>query len=146
MTVILCSVATAWTRFKPLSYIEPKIVLFVLNIKSNFTSLSLVSVFAAEDKHELFVVFHDEGYTVYEPNHCHIEHQVSGSFSNFRMFPEYGGTPVTMCPEDEDCSWGAAVNVQNRLLYVTQPRLNRVVVIELMDRFNPVEVSIGAIE
>ena len=91
--------------------------------------------------YEVFLVFHDKGYTAYEPSHCHIEHQVSGSFSMFKLLPEYGPTLPTLCPEDADCSWGDAVNVKNKFIYISQPKLNRVVVIEIQDRSNPVEVG-----
>ena len=90
----------------------------------------------------MFLVFHDKGYTAYEPSHCHIEHQVSGAFSMFKLLPEYGTTLPALCPEDGVCSWGDAVNVRNKFIYISQPKLNRIVVIEIQDRSNPVEVSI----
>ena len=97
------------------------------------------------------MVFHDKGYTVYEPSRCHVEHQVTGDFSNFKTLPEYGPTSARLCGNDEPktpgphqqvvCSWGQAVNVRNKFIYISQPEQNRVVVIEIQDRSNPVEVS-----
>ena len=93
------------------------------------------------------MVFHDEGYTVYEPSRCHLEHQVTSDFSNFKSLPEYGPTSTQLCGGEEGdqkralCSWGQAVNVRNKFIYISQPTLNRVVVIEIQDRSNPVEVS-----
>jgi len=96
---------------------------------------------AAQDTHEVFVIFHDDGFTVYEPNHCYIEHQVSGDFSNFVLQPPYGISLHTLCDGEKPCSWGSAVNVRNRFIYVSQPLLNRVIVIEIQKRSNPVEVG-----
>jgi len=31
----------------------------------------------------VYVAFHDEGYTVYSPAHCHVQHTVAGSFEAF---------------------------------------------------------------
>jgi len=87
------------------------------------------------------VIFHDDGFTVYEPNHCYIEHQVSGDFSNFVLQPPYGISLHTLCDGEKPCSWGSAVNVRNRFIYVSQPLLNRVIVIEIQKRSNPVEVG-----
>lgn len=90
-------------------------------------------------QNELFSVFHDHGYTVYEVGHCHTEHQVSADFHGFKVLPGQRSTPDTLCPTNETCSWSDAVVVKNKFIYIAQPKLNRVVVIE-MDRSNPVEV------
>ena len=82
---------------------------------------------------EYYIVFHAEGYTVYEPNHCHIVHVVSRDFALV-------GQGSVLCPTNKSCEWGEAAHVGNKFVYVAQPNLNRVVVIELSDRFNPIEV------
>lgn len=86
------------------------------------------------------MAFHDEGYSVYEPGHCHVQHVVTGDFDAFKTRPHHGrdDTPW-LCEQNGSCSWGGAVNVKNKFIYVTQPKLNRVVVIEISDRFNPIE-------
>ena len=94
----------------------------------------------SSDPHEAFLVFHDEGYTAYEPSRCHLQHQVSKDFSHFSRVPEYGNDLKELCDLDGPCSWGEAVNVKNKNVYVSQPEFNRVVVLEIMERFNPVEV------
>ncbi len=99
-------------------------------------------MFSEEEMYEVFAVFHDKGYTIYEPNHCHIEHQVLAPFNMFKILPEYGDLMPTLCDVSKACSWGSAVNVLNKFIYITQPDLNRVVVIEIQDRSNPVEVRI----
>jgi len=93
------------------------------------------------DQNEAFLVFHDRGYTMYEPSHCHVEHQIPASFAAFKHYPEFTDVLLSLCPADgQPCSWGQAVNVRNAFIYITQPKLNRVVVIELRDRANPVEI------
>lgn len=95
-----------------------------------------------EDPYELFLVFHDDGYSVHEPSHCHIQHIVSGTFDAFKFRPDIANdnTIRSLCEPNQTCSWGDAVNVGNKFIYVSQPNLNRIVVIEVRDRFNPVEV------
>ncbi len=66
--------------------------------------------------------------------------QVTGAYNMFKIMPEYGETLSSLCRLDEECSWGQAVNVKNKYIYITQPKLNRVVVIDIQDRTNPVEV------
>ena len=114
--------------------------------QSSLVILCIIFSFPEEDLYEVFVVFHDNGYTVYEPMHCHIKHQVGGTFNMFRILPDYGDTLATLCEEGQPCSWGEAVNVRNKFLYVSQPKLNRVVVIEIQDRSNPVEVCFWLIK
>ena len=91
-------------------------------------------------ENEAFLVFHDKGYTMYEPNHCHVEHHIPVTFAAFKHYPEFVDVLMSLCADGEPCSWGQAVNVRNAFIYITQPKLNRVVVIELRDRANPVEV------
>jgi hypothetical protein len=98
-------------------------------------------------------VFHDKGYTVYEPSHCHVEHHIPASFAAFKHVPEFMDVVLTMCRAEDGgtqgegpCSWGEAVNVRDTFVYISQPSLNRVIVIELRDRGNPVEVSGGGVE
>lgn len=111
---------------------------------------------AAETKqNELFAIFHDHGYTVYELNHCHIQHQVAGSFQPSTIPseqssssdaphspPKQSPTHELLCEANKTCSWGDAVNVRNNFIYVTQPDLHRIVVIEVTNRMNPVEVRV----
>ena len=59
----------------------------------------------------------------------------------FKLLPDMDKNEATLCAPGQACSWGEAVNVNNRFLYVTQPKLNRVIVIEIQDRSNPVEVG-----
>jgi hypothetical protein len=93
------------------------------------------SYFAADVRStELVVVFHQNGYTVYETTRCHVDHQVDGAF----QLNSPGG--AALCASRRGCEWGRAVRVRDRYVYVAQPTLDRVVVIETTDRLNPVEV------
>jgi hypothetical protein len=40
------------------------------------------------------------------------------------------------------CTWSDAVTVGEKFIYAAQPALNRIVVIEIVDRLNPVEVRL----
>lgn len=94
-----------------------------------------------ENMSELFIVFHDRGYTVYEVVQCHVKHDVSNDFLLSNAFPELGPLDLgTICPVNDSCSWGDATVVGGLFVYVTQPNMKRVIVVDLKDRFNPVEV------
>ncbi|CAH1795561.1 unnamed protein product [Owenia fusiformis] len=87
---------------------------------------------------EVFVVFHDGGYNVYDPQRCNAQHYITGSYSNFKLLHD---DPVeSLCQQGEPCSWGEAVNVLNKYIYISQPDLNRVIIIDIKDRFNPIQV------
>lgn len=47
-----------------------------------------------------------------------------------------------LCDRDEPCEWGMAVNVRDDLIYVTQPSLSRIVVINVRDNLRPQHVSL----
>ncbi|XP_064636735.1 follistatin-related protein 5-like isoform X2 [Lineus longissimus] len=115
-----------------------------LNAAGEGQDISTVFITDASEKRlptissfERFVVFHDNGFTVYEPELCTTGHQVTWSYSYFKG-PD--GGIRTLCEAEHECSWGSAANIQNRYLYVTQPKLNRVIVISVQNGFNPVEV------
>ncbi|XP_074648310.1 follistatin-related protein 5-like isoform X2 [Tubulanus polymorphus] len=95
-------------------------------------------IMTAEESFERFVVFHDNGYTVYEPQHCHQGHTVNWNYGYFRFPP--GDDLKTLCKSEGQCSWGSVVNVKNTYLYISQPNLNRVVVIGVKNGFNPIQV------
>jgi hypothetical protein len=131
-------------RLQERCFIEPFVCLSHIHVTLHFCSISasfvVVFISLTASIREVFLVFHDKGYTVYEPNHCHVEHQVLTSFSNIKFLPEYGDTVRTLCEQD-GCSWGTAVNVKNQYIYISQPTLHRVIVIEITERNNPVEVG-----
>jgi len=60
---------------------------------------------------------------VYEPTACRLYHQILGN----DIIP---GTQEYVCGGREvNCSWGDAINVANRYVYVAQPHKDRILVI-----------------
>lgn len=90
--------------------------------------------------HESFLVFHEDGYIVYEPNECAIRREVKQDYGNFKYIPEALDGPLSLCEPTHPCSWGSTVNVRDKFIYISQPRENRVVVVEITRRWNPVQV------
>ena len=107
---------------------------------------ALLHIIPSPDSDDTFIVFHLLGYTVYDPHHCYMRHEVRSSFSHFAHPPSASSLP-TLCEVGEEegeegrCAWGSVVTVRNQLAYVSQPELNRVVVVSLVTGFNPIEVS-----
>ncbi|XP_023791849.1 follistatin-related protein 4 isoform X1 [Cyanistes caeruleus] len=77
----------------------------------------------------MFYVFSDDGITVLQPNECEIQRRIRPEERIFTSYEE-------LCPrvEDEDtqsCLWASAVNVRDKYIYVTQPKQNRVIIIDI---------------
>ncbi|XP_006872973.1 PREDICTED: follistatin-related protein 4 [Chrysochloris asiatica] len=76
----------------------------------------------------MFYVFSDDGITVIHPVDCEIQRHLK---PNERIFMSY----EEICPQAEGatppCQWASAVNVRNRYIYVAQPALSRVLVIDV---------------
>ncbi|XP_005523552.1 PREDICTED: follistatin-related protein 4 [Pseudopodoces humilis] len=77
----------------------------------------------------MFYVFSDDGITVLQPNECEIQRRIRPEERIFTSYEE-------ICPrvEDEDtqsCLWASAVNVRDKYIYVTQPKQNRVIIIDI---------------
>ncbi|KAL3876988.1 hypothetical protein ACJMK2_034756 [Sinanodonta woodiana] len=89
---------------------------------------------------ESFVVFHDNGYTIYEPHHCLTQRHVLGDFGNFHFIPEELDDVPSMCQSDGPCVWGSAVTVKGRFVYVSQPQQNRVLVVDATETLNPRQI------
>ncbi|XP_023245992.1 follistatin-related protein 5-like isoform X2 [Copidosoma floridanum] len=70
-----------------------------------------------------FFSFHEWGISVYEPSACRLYHQIKST----DIIP---GTQEYVCVEEGvPCSWGRAINVANRYVYVSQPLKDRILVI-----------------
>lgn len=89
---------------------------------------------------ESFIIFHDDGYTMHEPSECLTQRHVTPNFNNFYFIPDELDAPPALCQPNDPCVWGEAINVMDQFVYVTQPRENRVVVIDVKDTFNPNQV------
>ncbi|XP_014383356.1 follistatin-related protein 4 [Alligator sinensis] len=77
----------------------------------------------------MFYVFSDDGITIIQPNECEIRRHVK---PNERIFTSY----EEICPEVEgeatqSCLWASAINVRDKYIYVTQPRQNRILIIDI---------------
>lgn len=81
----------------------------------------------------VFYVFHKDGVRIFDPDNCGFRHAIPAS----HPLPDL---PGTLCgdPSSSDsesgegmeCSWGDAVNVKGRYVYVTQPSQNRIIIID----------------
>lgn len=91
--------------------------------------------------YETFIVFHDQGFNVYRPGECTLNHAVRASFDKFRHQPlEEKDFHPTLCENQKQCPWGTGVNVNNKYVYVSQPELNRVVLIDIEMGYVPIQV------
>lgn len=90
----------------------------------------------------MFIVFHNKGYDIYEPQHCLVRHEVGGDFTHMQYFPEMMDGVQSLCG-DRECDWGTAINVANKFVYASQSAMNRVVIIDVTKQWNPVQVRVS---
>ncbi|XP_012252708.2 follistatin-related protein 5-like isoform X2 [Athalia rosae] len=77
----------------------------------------------AASEERRFFSFHEWGVSIYEPSACRLYHQIKSS----DIIP---GTQEYVCGgKGIGCSWGRAINVANRYVYVSQPEKDRILVI-----------------
>ncbi|XP_022249365.1 follistatin-related protein 5-like [Limulus polyphemus] len=70
-----------------------------------------------------FFAFHDWGVSVYDPDNCRLYHQMQST----DIIP---GTQEYVCGDRGiKCSWGRAINVADRYVYVSQPTKDRILII-----------------
>uniref|UniRef100_I3NFN7 Follistatin like 4 n=1 Tax=Ictidomys tridecemlineatus TaxID=43179 RepID=I3NFN7_ICTTR len=77
----------------------------------------------------MFYVFSDNGIVVIHPMDCEIQRHLKPTEKIFMSYEE-------ICPQGEgsatqSCQWASAVNIRNRYIYVAQPALNRVLVVDV---------------
>ncbi|KAM5298879.1 follistatin-related protein 4 [Ctenodactylus gundi] len=76
----------------------------------------------------MFYVFSEDGILVIHPVDCEIQRHLKPTEKIFMSYKE-------ICPQGGDatqtCQWASAVNVRNRYIYVAQPALSRVLVIDV---------------
>ncbi|EEC08615.1 cell adhesion molecule, putative, partial [Ixodes scapularis] len=78
---------------------------------------------AAPSEERRFFAFHDWGVAVYDPDNCRLYHQIQ----SVDIIP---GTQEYVCGDrGTNCSWGRAINVADRYVYVSQPTKGRVLII-----------------
>ncbi|XP_052613826.1 follistatin-related protein 4 isoform X2 [Peromyscus californicus insignis] len=77
----------------------------------------------------MFYVFSDDGIIGIHPVDCEVQRRLKPTEKIFMSYEE-------ICPHGEGdagqpCQWASAVNVRNRYIYVAQPALNRVLVLDV---------------
>ncbi|XP_013363885.1 PREDICTED: follistatin-related protein 4 isoform X2 [Chinchilla lanigera] len=76
----------------------------------------------------MFYVFSDDGIVVVHPVDCEIQRHLKPTEKIFMSYKE-------ICPREGDstqqCQWASAVNVRNRYIYVAQPVLSRILVVDV---------------
>ncbi|XP_032332625.1 follistatin-related protein 4 isoform X3 [Camelus ferus] len=77
----------------------------------------------------MFYVFSDDGIIVLHPVDCEIQRHLKPTEKIFMSYEE-------ICPQREGgatqpCQWASAVNVRHRYIYVAQPALSRVLVVDV---------------
>lgn len=77
----------------------------------------------------LFYVFNNDGIKVIQPVECEYQRHI-------KMTEKIFGTQDEVCPkieglEMESCVWASAVNVKDKFIYVAQPKLNRVILVDI---------------
>ncbi|EEB13958.1 conserved hypothetical protein [Pediculus humanus corporis] len=77
----------------------------------------------APNEEKRFFSFHDWGISVHEPKACRLYHQILST----DIIP---GTQEYVCGKKNiKCSWGYALNIANRYIYVAQPNKDRILII-----------------
>ncbi|NXQ31770.1 FSTL4 protein, partial [Alaudala cheleensis] len=77
----------------------------------------------------MFYVFSDDGITVLQPNECEIRRHIRPEERIFTSYEEI--CPRVEGEDSQSCLWASAVNVRDKYIYVTQPKLNRVMIIDI---------------
>ncbi|XP_034406320.1 follistatin-related protein 4 [Cyclopterus lumpus] len=77
----------------------------------------------------MFYVFSDEGVTVLQPAGCEVRRHMARTERIVATYEE-------MCPKGEGvspqhCVWSSAVNIRDKYIYVTQPLLSRLLVVDV---------------
>nr|XP_036860286.1 follistatin-related protein 4 [Manis javanica] len=77
----------------------------------------------------MFYIFSDDGIVILHPVDCEIQRHLKPTEKIFMSYEEicpHGGENVT-----QPCQWASAVNVRHRYIYVAQPTLSRVLVVDV---------------
>ncbi|XP_077624755.1 follistatin-related protein 4 isoform X2 [Crocuta crocuta] len=77
----------------------------------------------------MFYVFSDDGITILHPADCEVQRRLRPTEKIFMSYEE-------ICPQGEGngtqpCHWASAVNIRHRYIYVAQPALHRVLVVDV---------------
>ncbi|KAM8969575.1 follistatin-related protein 5 isoform X2 [Sarcophilus harrisii] len=80
----------------------------------------------------MFYVFYEDGIKVIQPRECEFQRHIKPS-------EKLLGFQDEVCPQTEEdtvqrCVWASAVNVKDKFIYVTQPTLNRVLIVDVQSQ------------
>ncbi|KAK3564700.1 hypothetical protein QTP86_024837 [Hemibagrus guttatus] len=77
----------------------------------------------------MFYVFYEDGIKVIQPVACEIQRHIKPSEKLLSLQEEV--CPKIEGEEIQKCVWASAVNVKDKFIYVTQPMLNRVLIVDI---------------
>ncbi|XP_059501007.1 follistatin-related protein 5 isoform X3 [Stegostoma tigrinum] len=80
----------------------------------------------------MFYIFYEDGIKVIQPIECEIQRHIKPS-------EKILGNQDEVCPKADNeaiqrCVWATAVNIRNKYIYVTQPKLNRVLIVDVQSQ------------
>ncbi|XP_012987739.2 follistatin-related protein 5 isoform X2 [Esox lucius] len=77
----------------------------------------------------MFYVFYEDGIKVIHPVACEIQRHIKPSEKLLGLQAEV--CPVSAGEAEQKCVWSSAVNVKDKFIYVTQPTLARVLLVDI---------------
>ncbi|MEE6517971.1 hypothetical protein FKM82_028609, partial [Ascaphus truei] len=77
----------------------------------------------------MFYVFYEDGIKVIQPIECEFQRHVKTSEKIIGFQDEV--CPKAEGQETQRCVWGSAVNVKDKFIYVAQPNLDRVLLVDV---------------
>ncbi|XP_048463601.1 follistatin-related protein 5 [Rhincodon typus] len=80
----------------------------------------------------MFYIFYEDGIKVIQPIECQIQRHIKPS-------EKILGNQDEVCPKADNeaiqrCVWATAVNIKDKYIYVTQPKLNRVLIVDIQSQ------------
>ncbi|XP_034454238.1 follistatin-related protein 5 isoform X2 [Hippoglossus hippoglossus] len=80
----------------------------------------------------MFYVFYEDGIKVIQPVACEIQRHIKPSEKLLALQEEV--CPTSPGEAVQRCVWSSAVNVKDKFIYVTQPTLNRVLIVDIQSQ------------
>uniref|UniRef100_A0A8C7ZI35 Follistatin-like 5 n=1 Tax=Oryzias sinensis TaxID=183150 RepID=A0A8C7ZI35_9TELE len=80
----------------------------------------------------MFYVFYDDGIKVIQPVACEIQRHIKPSEKLLALQEEV--CPMSPGETVQKCVWSSAVNIKDKFIYVTQPTLDRVLVVDIQSQ------------
>uniref|UniRef100_A0A8C4GXP1 Follistatin like 5 n=1 Tax=Dicentrarchus labrax TaxID=13489 RepID=A0A8C4GXP1_DICLA len=80
----------------------------------------------------MFYVFYDDGIKVIQPVACEIQRHIKPSEKLLALQEEV--CPTSPGEEVQRCVWSSAVNIKDKFIYVTQPTLDRVLIVDIQSQ------------